>query len=47
MHPDNIVVCQVRRSRLSVAGADDDEDETEEGETAEGAAETPAAEAQE
>ncbi|MDH7913478.1 50S ribosomal protein L25/general stress protein Ctc [Winogradskyella sp. SYSU M77433] len=47
MHPDNIVVCQVRRSRLSVAGADDDEDETEEGETAEAAAETPAAESQE
>ncbi|MAX70491.1 MAG: 50S ribosomal protein L25/general stress protein Ctc [Flavobacteriaceae bacterium] len=44
MHPDNIVVCQVRRSRLSVAT--DDEEEEEEGAENE-AAETPAAESQE
>ena len=36
MHPDNTVVCQVRRSRNSVA---DDEEEEEEGAEA-----TPAAE---
>lgn len=47
MHPDNIVVCQVRRSRLAIVDADEDEEETEEGETTEGAAEAPAAEAQE
>ena len=29
MHPDNTVVCQVRRSRASMAVADDDEDEDE------------------
>ena len=39
MHPDNTVVCQVRRSRTSV---DDDEEEEEEG--AEGAAPEAAAE---
>ena len=27
MHPDNTVVCQVRRSRASMAVADEDEDE--------------------
>ncbi|NRD18843.1 50S ribosomal protein L25/general stress protein Ctc [Winogradskyella eckloniae] len=32
LHPDNTVVCQVRRSRLAVMDADDDdEDEAEEG----------------
>ncbi|MFV0539978.1 MAG: 50S ribosomal protein L25/general stress protein Ctc [Aestuariibaculum sp.] len=41
MHPDNTVVCMVRRSRTSVDDSDDDEDET----TAEGAEATPAAEA--
>ncbi|OUS01404.1 50S ribosomal protein L25/general stress protein Ctc [Flavobacteriales bacterium 33_180_T64] len=44
LHPDNTVVCQVRRSRAAVV-EDEDEDE-EEGATAEGGA-TPAAEAQE
>ncbi|MDG4716067.1 MULTISPECIES: 50S ribosomal protein L25/general stress protein Ctc [Winogradskyella] len=34
LHPNNTVVCQVKRSRLSVAGADD-EDEEEETEGAE------------
>ena len=35
LHPENTVVCQVRRSRLAVVDADDeDEDETAEGETA-------------
>ncbi|MGJ5642826.1 50S ribosomal protein L25/general stress protein Ctc [Formosa sp. S-31] len=29
MHPDNTVVCQVRRSRNSVADTDDDEDDAE------------------
>ena len=33
LHPDNTVVCQVRRSRLAVVDADDDEDEGEEGTT--------------
>ncbi|MDY2586027.1 50S ribosomal protein L25/general stress protein Ctc [Winogradskyella aquimaris] len=48
MHPDNIVVCQVRRSRLAIVDADDeDEDETEEGETSAEATDAPAAEAQE
>jgi large subunit ribosomal protein L25 len=48
MHPDNIVVCQVRRSRLAIVDADDeDEDETEEGETTTEATDAPAAEAQE
>ena len=43
LHPDNVVVCQVRRSRLAVVNAED-EDELEEGtEAADGA--TPAAEA--
>jgi len=27
MHPDNIVVCQVRRSRLAIVDAEDDEEE--------------------
>lgn len=47
MHPDNTVVAQVRRSRTSVADADDDEGDDAEGATAEGAAEateTPASE---
>ena len=40
LHPENTVVCQVRRSRLAVVDADDeDEDETAEGETAEAAQE--------
>ena len=43
LHPDNTVICQVRRSRASVADVADDEDEAE---TAEATAET-AAEAQE
>ena len=48
MHPDNIVVCQVRRSRLAIVDADnEDEDETEEGETTTEATDAPAAEAQE
>lgn len=38
MHPDNTVVCQVRRSRTSVDVDDEDEEET-----AEATAETPAA----
>ena len=42
LHPDNTVVCQVRRSRLAIVDADDDE---EEGEEAEGGA--PAADAAE
>ncbi|WP_299108926.1 50S ribosomal protein L25/general stress protein Ctc [uncultured Winogradskyella sp.] len=45
LHPDNTVVCQVRRSRLAVVDADDDEEEGEEG-AAEGA-EAPAADAAE
>lgn len=47
MHPDNTVVAQVRRSRVSVADADDDEGDDAEGATAEAAAEateTPASE---
>jgi large subunit ribosomal protein L25 len=28
MHPDNTVVCQVRRSRASVDVSDDEEEET-------------------
>ena len=40
MHPDNTVVCLVRRSRAAVTEDDDDEEET-----AEGAEATPAAEA--
>jgi large subunit ribosomal protein L25 len=46
LHPDNTVVCQVRRSRLAIVDAED-EDEEEDGETTEGATEAPAAEAQE
>ena len=41
MHPDNIVVCQIRRSRAALVVETDDEDEDEAGETAEGN-ETPA-----
>lgn len=44
LHPDNTVICQVRRSRASVADVADDEDEAETAETA--VAET-ASEAQE
>ncbi|MBF8149787.1 50S ribosomal protein L25/general stress protein Ctc [Winogradskyella sp. F6397] len=29
LHPDNTVVCQVRRSRLAIVDADDDEEEAE------------------
>ena len=52
LHPDNTVVCQVRRSRASMAVEDEDEDEdetTEGGATAEGGAENaaPAGDAQE
>ncbi len=42
LHPDNIVVVQVKRSRVSVADDIDDEDEDE---TTEAAADAPAAEA--
>ena len=47
LHPDNTVVCQVKRSRLAVADdEDEDEDEAAEGAPAEGGAEAaPAAEA--
>ncbi|SDG65553.1 50S ribosomal protein L25/general stress protein Ctc [Winogradskyella thalassocola] len=31
LHPDNTVVCQVRRSRLAVVDADDDDEEVEAG----------------
>jgi len=41
LHPDNTVVCQVKRSRVSV----DEEEEGEEGEEGAEGAETPAAEA--
>lgn len=47
MHPDNTVVAQVRRSRVSVADADEEEGDDSEGATAEAAAdatETPASE---
>lgn len=46
LHPDNTVVCQVRRSRASIAEFEDDEEELEEGAeaTTEGG-ETPSAEA--
>jgi len=55
LHPDNTVVCQVRRSRLAVVDEVEEEDEeegtTEEGATADAGAETstdaPATEAQE
>lgn len=33
LHPDNTVVCQVRRSRLAIVDADDDDEEGEEGTT--------------
>ena len=48
IHPDNMVVCQVRRSRLAIVDAEEDEEEGEEGAeapAAEGGAEAPAAEA--
>ena len=47
LHPDNTVVCQVRRSRLAIADAEEEEEEGGE-ETAEGTvagADAPAAEA--
>jgi large subunit ribosomal protein L25 len=47
MHPDNMVVCQVRRSRLAIVDLGDEEEEEEGEETAEGAdaaAATPEAE---
>ncbi|NRA91458.1 MAG: 50S ribosomal protein L25/general stress protein Ctc [Psychroserpens sp.] len=52
LHPDNTVVCQVRRSRAAMDVEDEDEDELEEGAEAPAAAaaeggEAPAAEAQE
>ncbi|OZV71031.1 50S ribosomal protein L25/general stress protein Ctc [Winogradskyella aurantia] len=51
MHPDNIVVCQVRRSRLAIVDVEDEEEGEESEETAEGAteatAEAPADNAQE
>ncbi|WP_299394829.1 50S ribosomal protein L25/general stress protein Ctc [uncultured Gelidibacter sp.] len=47
LHPVNTVVCQVRRSRASVAEFEDDEEELEEGAAAEGAEATEAAEGQE
>ena len=49
LHPDNTVVCQVRRSRaaMDVEDEEDEEEETAEGAPAEASAEAPAAEAQE
>ena len=44
LHPDNTVVCQVRRSRLAVVD-EEEEGEDEEGATEEGAADAPATEA--
>jgi large subunit ribosomal protein L25 len=45
LHPENTVVCQVRRSRLAVVDEEEEEEEGAEGEAAEGGAEAPAAEA--
>ena len=48
LHPDNTVVCQVRRSRASMNVADEEEEETEEGTEAAAVTEggeTPATEA--
>ena len=47
LHPDNTVVCQVRRSRAAMDVVDEDLEDDEEGEgtAEEGAAEAPAAEA--
>ena len=50
LHPDNTVVCQVRRSRLAIVDEEEEDDEettTEEGATTEAGTEAPAAEAQE
>ncbi len=49
LHPDNTVVCQVRRSRLAVVDEEEEEEGTaEEGATADATAtEAPATEAQE
>jgi large subunit ribosomal protein L25 len=50
LHPDNTVVCQVRRSRLAIVDVEDEEEEDEEGAAAEGddaEAETAAEQAQE
>ncbi len=44
LHTDNIVVCQVRTSRVAIADEDDDEEELEEGAEA-ASADAPAAEA--
>src|SRR5690606_4314506 len=46
LHPDNTVICQVRRSRASVADVADDDDEEETADAIEAVAET-ASEAQE
>ncbi len=40
LHPDNTVICQVRRSRASVADVADDDDEEETADAAEAVAET-------
>ncbi|BAO75305.1 50S ribosomal protein L25/general stress protein Ctc [Winogradskyella sp. PG-2] len=46
LHPENTVVCQVRRSRLAIVDEEEEEEgeETAEGATAEGGADSPAAE---
>ncbi|MEM9680549.1 MAG: 50S ribosomal protein L25/general stress protein Ctc [Bacteroidota bacterium] len=45
LHPDNTVVCQVRRSRASMNVEEEEEDEDDATPAAEGGAEAPAAEA--
>ncbi len=45
LHPDSVVVCQVRRSRLAVVDADDEDEDDEDVTTAEGTTDAPAAEA--
>ncbi|WP_111684777.1 50S ribosomal protein L25/general stress protein Ctc [Winogradskyella tangerina] len=45
LHPDNTVVCQVRRSRASMSVEDEEEEDDDAAEATEGAAEAPAAEA--
>ncbi|MCA0131064.1 50S ribosomal protein L25/general stress protein Ctc [Winogradskyella alexanderae] len=48
LHPDNTVVCQVRRSRLAIVDLEEEEEEgAEEGATADASADSPATEAQE
>ena len=45
VHPDNMVVCQVRRSRLAIVDEEEEDDEeTAEGATTEAGADAPAAE---